>query len=271
MVEERITSTANPRVKAYAKLKTARDRRNSGLFLIEGRREVARALAAGITIETLLICPELLTKPLLAPPEIETVELAPEPMAKVAMRENPPGSIAVARQFDTRLASLKLTPSPLILIAEQVEKPGNLGAMMRTADAVGADAVVVADAATDVFNPNVVRASQGALFTVPLAVASSAAAIAWAAENEIVIVGGYPSARNELWNVKMTGPLALLIGAEDVGISSAWSNVATPVRIPMAGSADSLNASVSAAVLLFEAVRQRRTGLLPAREDISAT
>lgn len=271
MVEERITSTANPRVKAYAKLKTARDRRNSGLFLIEGRREVARALAAGVTIETLLICPELLSKPLLAPPDIETVELAPEPMAKVAIRENPPGSIAVARQFDTRLEGLKLGDSPLILIAEQVEKPGNLGAMMRTADAVGADAVIVADAATDVFNPNVVRASQGALFSVPLAVASSAAAIAWATKNKIVVVGGYPSARTEIWETPMTGPLALLVGAEDVGISAAWSNVAQPVRIPMAGAADSLNASVAAAILLFEAVRQRRSEQLPAGEDVPAT
>ncbi len=260
MVAERITSTANPRIKAFAKLKTARDRRTTGLFLIEGRREVARAIAAHVDIETLLLCPELLNGPLLVPPDIETVELAPDPMARVAMRENPPGSIAVARQFDTSLDQLALGSDPLLLIAERIEKPGNLGAMMRTADAVGVDAIVVADAITDIFNPNVVRASQGALFSVPIAVASSGAAIAWAAANSISIVGGYPSANTELWAVNMTGPTALLIGAEDVGISSVWSNVAMPVRIPMAGAADSLNASVSAAVLLFEAVRQRRAG-----------
>ena len=130
--------------------------------------------------------------------------------------------------------------------------------MMRTADAVGVDAIVVTDSVVDVFNPNVVRASQGALFTVPLAVTSSGAAIAWIAANSISVVGGYPAARNELWECRMTGPTAVLVGAEDVGISAAWSNVATPVRIPMAGAADSLNASVSAAILLFEAVRQRR-------------
>lgn len=258
MVAERITSTANPRVKAFAKLKTARERRSTGLFLVEGTREVARAIAAGVEIETLLVCHELLQEPFVAPPDIEAMELAPDPMAKVAMREHPPGTIAVARQFDTSLEHLELGPDPLILIAEQVEKPGNLGAMMRTADAVGVAAIVVADGVTDIFNPNVVRASQGALFSVPLAVTSSGAAIAWAAAKSISIIGGYPAANNELWEVKMTGPTAVLVGAEDVGISAAWSNVAAPVRIPMAGAADSLNASVSAAILLFEAVRQRR-------------
>jgi len=258
VVAERITSTANPRVKAFAKLKTARDRRSTGLFLIEGRREVARALAAGIEIETILLCPELLDKPLVVPREIETVELARDPITKVAIRANPPGAIAIARQFSTSLDHLQLGPDPLLLIAEQIEKPGNLGAMMRTADAVGVDAMVVADAVTDVFNPNVVKASQGALFSVPLAVASSGAAIAWTAANSIRVTGGYPAASGDLWESNMRGPTAVLVGAEDVGISAAWSNVAHPVRIPMAGAADSLNASVSAAVLLFEAVRQRR-------------
>ncbi len=258
MVADRITSTANQRVKAFAKLKTARERRTTGLFLVEGTREVARAIAAGVEIETLLVCPELLAEPFVAPHDIETVELAPEPMARVAMRDNPPGSIAVARQFDTSLEHLHLGPNALVLIAEQVEKPGNLGAMMRTGDAVGVDAIIVADGVTDVFNPNVVRASQGALFSVPLAVTHSGAAIAWAAANSIHVVGGYPSANNELWQVKMMGPTAILVGAEDVGISAAWANVVTPVRIPMAGAADSLNASVSAAILLFEAIRQRK-------------
>lgn len=258
MVAERITSTANPRVKALAKLKTSRERRSTGRFLIEGTREVARAMAAGVVIETLLICPELLREPFVAPREIEAVELGPDAIAKVAMRENPPGSIAVARQFDTTLENLDLGDDPLILIAEQVEKPGNLGAMMRTADAVGVDAIVVADGVTDIFNPNVVRSSQGALFSVPIAVTTSGAAMAWISENSIKVVGGYPAAPSDLWAVTMTGPTAVLVGAEAMGISSAWSNIATPVRIPMAGAADSLNASVSAAILLFEAVRQRR-------------
>ena len=129
---------------------------------------------------------------------------------------------------------------------------------MRTADAVGADAVVIADSATDIFNPNVVRASQGALFLVPLAIASTASTIEWTQTNQLQVIGGYPEATTELWDVDLSKSTAVLVGAEDVGISAAWNDVATQVRIPMAGSSDSLNASVSAALLLYEAVRQRR-------------
>jgi TrmH family RNA methyltransferase len=177
VVAERITSTANPRVKAFAKLNKARERQRTGLFLVEGYREIQRAVAAGVEVETLLVCPDLLTNE--AHPLVEgldaadSLDLDEAPFRKVAFRENPPGVIAVARQFDTVLTNLWLGDRPLILVIEQVEKPGNLGAMMRTADAVGVDAVIVADAATDVFNPNVVRASQGSLFSVPLAVATT--------------------------------------------------------------------------------------------------
>jgi TrmH family RNA methyltransferase len=262
VVAERITSTANPRVKAFAKLNKARERQRTGLFLVEGYREIQRAVAAGVEVETLLVCPDLLTNE--AHPLVEgldaadSLDLDEAPFRKVAFRENPPGVIAVARQFDTVLTNLWLGDRPLILVIEQVEKPGNLGAMMRTADAVGVDAVIVADAATDVFNPNVVRASQGSLFSVPLAVATTEEAVAWTQAKSIHVVGGYPAAPNELWQAKMTGPIAVLVGAEDVGISREWDGVAEPVRIPMAGAADSLNASVAAAILLFEATRQRR-------------
>jgi TrmH family RNA methyltransferase len=256
---DRISSTSNPRVKAFASLKKKRVRADTGLFLIEGSREVDRALHAGIEIESVLICRDLLDTPLPSLPDsVGVIELAEEPMGKVAIRQNPSGVIAVARQFDTRLERIDLGETPLILIAERVEKPGNLGAMMRTADAVGVEAVVIADSATDLFNPNVVRASQGALFLIPLAVATTAEAIDWVQARDIQVVGGYPDAPTEIWNVDMTGPTALLVGAEDVGIGAGWDAVATPARIPMAGSSDSLNASVSAAVLLYEAVRQRR-------------
>jgi TrmH family RNA methyltransferase len=264
VVTERITSASNPRVKAFAKLHKARERARTRLFLIEGHREIARAQAAGVAVETLLVCPGLLTdeaRSLADGFEADrSLELDEAPFRKVAFRENPPGLIGVARQFDITISSLRLGDSPLVLIVERVEKPGNLGAMMRTADAVGVDAVVVADAATDVFNPNVVRASQGSLFAVPLAVTTTAEAIAWTQQLSIHVVGGYPAAPNELWQAKMTGPLAVLVGAEDVGISAAWDGFAEPVRIPMAGAADSLNASVAAAILLFEAARQRRAG-----------
>jgi TrmH family RNA methyltransferase len=259
VVAERISSVANPRVKAFAQLKESRERLRTGRFLIEGEREVTRAIEADVEIEILLICPELLADPL---PEhsahIEILELTTAAIGKVARRQNPPGVIAIARQFDTTLDSLALSDDPLVLIAEGVEKPGNLGAMLRTADAVGVDAVVVAGAGTDVFNPNVVRASQGALFSVPIAAASAADTIVWVDQHRLTVVAGYPEADRELWEVQMVGPLAILVGAEDTGIDSLWDGVAAPVRIPMAGAADSLNASVSAAVLLFEAARQRR-------------
>ncbi len=252
-----ITSTDNPRIKAYAKLKTARERKRTGLFLIEGHREVARALQAEVDVDTILVCEELLREPTDTAGH-DVLEIGAGPMRKIAMRENPPGVVAVARQFGTYLSELRIGDEPLVLIAEEVEKPGNLGAMMRTCDAAGADALIAANPVTDIFNPNVVRASQGALFSVATAVADTAEVIAWCRQTGIMVVGGYPAASTELWDTPMTGGVALLVGAEDVGISAAWDGVASPVRIPMSGAADSLNASVSAALLLYEAKRQRR-------------
>lgn len=256
-----ISSPSNPRIKAFARLKKARARSETGLFLVEGEREVERAVAAGIDIKTLLICEELLSSPVpTVADSVEIVLTTQIPMSKVSLRQNPSGVIAVARRFPTNLKGLHLGATPLVLIAETVEKPGNLGAMMRTANAAGVDAVVVADAATDVFNPNVVRASQGAIFLVPLAVASTTETIEWARAGSLQVVGGYPEATVDLWDIDLTKPTAILVGAEDAGLSTAWADLATGVRIPMEGQADSLNASVSAALLLYEAVRQRRLG-----------
>jgi len=252
-----ITSTENPRIKAYAKLKTARERRKTGLFLIEGHREVQRALAAGVEIDVLIVCPALLGSGL-DPSDTETLEVAETPMRRIAIREHPPGVIAVARQFPIGLADLEVGASALLLIAEGMEKPGNIGAMMRTCDAAGAT-MIVTDGATDVYNPNVIRASQGSVFSIPLAVASAAETIEWCRERSVTVVGGYPTAGTELWDAPLNGSCAVVVGAEDVGISPIWDGITTPVRIPMAGTADSLNASVSAAILLFEAVRQRRS------------
>jgi TrmH family RNA methyltransferase len=259
VVTERISSPSNPRIKAFAGLKKARNRSATGLFLIEGEREVERAIAAGVALDTLLVCDDLVTRPLPdVADSVAVLQLTRQPMTKVSVRQNPAGVIAVARRFDSRLSDLSLGPRPLVLVAEAVEKPGNLGAMMRTAEAVGADAIVIADSTTDVFNPNVVRASQGALFMVPLAVASSREVVDWVEQNSLRLFGGYPEAVTEMWDVDMTGPTAIVVGAEDVGLSSVWDEIAAPVRIAMAGAADSLNASVSAALMLYEAVRQRR-------------
>jgi TrmH family RNA methyltransferase len=255
-----ITSTDNPRIKAIAKLKTARERKRTGLFLIEGHREVQRAITAGVVIETLILCAEILGDTEIDTTGCDTLDVSPAPMRRIAMRENPPGVVAVARQFETGLGELRLDDTSLLLIAESIEKPGNVGAMIRTCDGAGAG-LIVADAATDLFNPNVVRASQGSLFTVPIAAAGAEQVIDWLGANDVMVVGGYPDAGRDLWAVDMTGPTAVLVGAEDAGISSTWDGVAEPVRIPMAGMADSLNASVSAALLLYEAIRQRRATL----------
>jgi TrmH family RNA methyltransferase len=252
-----ITSTDNPRVKALAKLKNARERRRTGKFLIEGGREVARARQSGVAIELLLVCRELPGAIDPADAVAEVMEVGPGPMRKIAMRENPPGIVAVARQFDTALDRFQPGVAPLYLIAERVEKPGNLGAMLRTCDAAGADGLVVADQVADVFNPNVIRASQGALFSVPIAVTATEEAIAWCRRFGLNVVGGYPDATDSFWDVALTGPTAILVGAEDIGVSAAWQEIAQLVQIPMQGQADSLNASVAAALLLYEARRQR--------------
>lgn len=261
-----ITSPQNDRVKDLVRLRERRHRDRGGQFIIEGYREVRRAADAGVRMTTLFTCPSLFLGPnegsLIEELEgggVEVVELAEEPFRKVSYRDRPEGLLVVAPQFDTDLASLTPGPAPLLLVAESIEKPGNLGTMLRTADAVGADAVIVADATTDPFNPNVVRASTGTLFTVPLAVATTDQAIAWLVEGGVAILATTPDTDIELWDADLRGPVAMVIGAEQYGLSGAWLDAADlRVRIPMAGMADSLNAAMAAGVVLYEAVRQRR-------------
>ncbi len=255
-----IESPSNRRIIETARLKKRRTRDAEGRFLIEGTRETERAVEAGVSIKEIFLCPEF------APPA--TVSLATSfadsgarlttvstmAFEKITMRQNPDGIIAIASTWDTTVENLD---RDLILIAEAIEKPGNLGAMFRTADAAGAG-LLIADATVDPFNPNVVRASQGALFSVPFAVTDAASAVTWAHDHGTIIVAT-PGANTDYWDTDLSGPVSIVIGSEHAGISDAWLNTGTPVRIPMAGDADSLNASVSAAVLLYEAVRQGRT------------
>jgi TrmH family RNA methyltransferase len=258
--EVAITSPSNPRIRDLAALHKRRERKAQGRFLVEGTREITRGLEAEITFTEILACPDL------AGPAQEAVVtrssaagvpvtlVSERAFAKLSRRQNPDGVIGVAETFALDLASLEPAPD-LVLIAEAVEKPGNLGAMLRSADATGA-ALVATGAGVDVFNPNVVRASQGALFSVPLAVAAVPETVAWATEFETVVVAT-PDATLPHWAVDLTGTSAIVVGSEHAGVSAAWRDVGTPIRIPMAGPADSLNTSVAAAVLLYEAVRQR--------------
>lgn len=261
-----ITSLTNPRVKELVRLRDRRHRDNSSTFLIEGFRELSRAHTAGTRIETLYICPDLYlgsNEPeLVAAIEAagaEIVDLAEAPFRKASYRDRPEGLLAVARQFDTRLESLELSDEPLILVVEAIEKPGNLGTMLRTADAAGCDAVIVCDPTTDPFNPNVVRASTGTLFIVPLAIAGSSQTLAFLSQRGIVTVATTPDTLLVHTDADLTGPVAIAIGTEQYGLSDTWLNGADiSVRIPMAGRADSLNAAMAAGITLFEAVRQRR-------------
>ena len=254
-----IESPSNRRIIETARLKKRRTRDAEGRFLVEGTRETERAVEAGASITELFLCPES------APPAtvslagrigesgVRTTTVSGMAFEKLTMRQNPDGIIAVAA---TWVATVENLDRELILVAEAIEKPGNLGAMFRTADATGAG-LLIADAAVDPFNPNVVRASQGAIFSVPFAVTDAASAVSWAHEHGAMIVAT-PDATTEYWDTDLSGPVSIVIGSEHAGISDVWRNTGTPVHIPMAGDADSLNASVSAAILLYEAVRQNQ-------------
>jgi TrmH family RNA methyltransferase len=261
-----VTSSTNPGVKEVVKLRTARHRRDAGLFPVEGYREIKRALEGGINIEQVWACPELFLgeneEDLVDEAErrgAEIIEVTREPFEKMSYRDRPEGLLAVCSFYDTSIESIELSDAPLVLVVESIEKPGNLGTMLRAATAAGADAVVVADPTTDVYNPNVVRSSIGTCFLIPLAVASTEETIAWLRSKKLSVVVATPNATTSHWDATLADGTAIVIGSEQYGLSDRWlSEADTRVVIPMpGGSIDSLNAAASAAILLFEAVRQR--------------
>lgn len=257
-----ITSAANPRIKALARLRQRRQRDAERLFPIEGSRAVARALAAGWPLAEAFFAPELAgtaaeaTCDALRSSGVAVTDVGESAFRKIAYRRHPDGLLAVGHARDLHLGDVAIPATPLVLVVDGTEKPGNLGAMLRTADGGGVDVVIAADTATDPFNPNVVRASQGALFSVRLAVASPEEAAAWLDANEIDVLAAGPEDGSPPWRHDLTGGVALVVGAEHAGLSSAWAS-RPRLTIPMAGSADSLNVSAAAAVLIYEAVRQR--------------
>ena len=262
-----ISSLQNDRVKGLVKLRTRRERERRSAFLVEGHRELRRALAWRSHIQSVYCCPSLFSSGredgLLADLEgtVKAVEVSEGVFRKVSYRDQPEGLLAVLRQPSLRLADLGLGVSPLVLVVEAVEKPGNLGAMLRTAEAAGVDAVIVTDPTTDVFNPNVVRASLGSVFTVGVAVASGPRARQWLRQQGVRVIATGPAGNRLCWEVDLRGGVALVIGSERKGLSDLWmSGADQQVRIPMSGSVDSLNAGSAAAVMLFEARRQRSAG-----------
>ena len=257
-----ITSTANPRIKSLARLSDRSGRNATGRFPVEGARMVTRLIDAGWEIDEVVFAPVLATRDAydVAQRSAESgnavLEVGDAAFRKIAYRQHPDGILAVARRRSENLSDLTLGTDPLILVAEGIEKPGNLGAMLRSADGVGATAVIAADPATDVTNPNVVRASQGSLFTVPVAVADAATTRRHLTDAGVRLIAAHPTATAPPWEVDLTGPIGLVVGSEHEGLSAAWDGV-DQVAIPMRGAADSLNASTAAAVLLYEALRQR--------------
>ena len=275
---EKISSLQNPRVKQLVKLRDRRPRDEAGVFLVEGYREIRRALEKGVTLKELYFSSEWFlgeNEPALIEQAraagAQAVELSKEAFAKVAYRERPDGLLAVAPQWKRELRDLgeilerkaagsgdPALQAPFLVVVEAIEKPGNLGTILRSADAAGCDAVIVCDPVTDIFNPNVVRASTGVLFSVPLVVEESARVLAWLKERRIQTVATTPAAERIYSEVDLRGALAVVMGSEQYGLSEFWlKECDVPVRIPMAGQADSLNVAMATIITLFEAVRQR--------------
>lgn len=262
-----LSSLQNPRIKQLIHLRDRSERDKTGKFLIEGYRELLRAVDAGRIIEVLFICPALFLGSnedklisQIKKQGAEIISCSEQVFHKISYRDRPDGLIGLAPQKHLSLQHLEpLRDSPFLVIAEAIEKPGNLGTILRSSDAVGAHGLILCDRCTDIHNPNVVRASVGTLFTLPVVEAGGKETLEWLKKNHISILAATPSAEKEYTEVDMTGPVAIAVGTEQLGLSKLWMDQADlQVRIPMCGVADSLNVAMATTLLLYEVLRQRR-------------
>ena len=255
-----ITSTQNPKIKFLLALQQkSSERRKAGLFVVEGKRELRQCIEAGYEIESLYYCRSLFMDDMDASLLSVACEVTLPVYEKMAYRGSTEGVLAVARVKDRRLEDLNLPANPLIVVLESVEKPGNLGAVLRSADAAGVDAVIVCDPLTDLYNPNLIRSSLGAFFTVPTLAVSSKVCIEFLKSKGITVLTAQLQDSELYYDVDMCKGTAIVMGTESTGLTQQWRDAADAhIRIPMLGKIDSLNVSVSAAILMFEAVRQRR-------------
>ena len=263
MGENKISSLQNTKVKQLVALQQkSSERRKQGVFVVEGIRELQHCLNAGYTINSIFFCPELTDTGALSSllsESITSYEVTPEVYEKIAYRGSTEGVIATVQSKQLALKDLHLSKQPLLIVLESVEKPGNLGAILRSADAAGADAVIICDPLTDLYNPNLIRSSIGAIFSVPCISCSSDDCINFLKQNNINILTAQLQDSKLYYDTDMTCGTAIIMGTESTGLTDVWRKAADAhIRIPMLGQLDSLNVSVSAAILLFEAVRQRK-------------
>lgn len=259
---KQISSVQNPFIKSLVQLQEkAKTRKQTGTFLIEGQREISLALKGGYALQSILFVPEIIdynTIKNIINQDLEFIEISKEVYQKLAYRDTTEGVLAIAETKSLELADLKLSENPLILVAEAIEKPGNIGAILRTADAANIDAVIIANPKSDLYNPNVVRSSVGCLFTRQIATDSTENVIAFLKQKNINFYSATLQNSTAYHSQNYTSPTALIVGTEATGLTQAWREQSTSnIIIPMQGEIDSMNVSVAAAILLFEAKRQR--------------
>lgn len=266
-----ITSVQNPRIKDAARLRDRRQRNKQGRFLIDGARELDRAMQAGLELVDVFVCESLCqsveSKSVLARLSSDNLShdsrfniwhVTPQVFAKLAFGERAEGVVAVAATREKRLDDLELPAAPLVAVLAGVEKPGNIGAVLRSADGAGVDALIVADGGTDLYNPNTIRASLGTIFSIPVCTAQEEETLAWLRARGMRIFAARLDAALDYSTANFCGPTAIVLGSEASGLDSIWSvDDVVPIRLPMLGIADSLNVSATAAVLFYEALRQR--------------
>lgn len=260
-----ITSPSNPKIKEVIKLRKSGERQKQDLIVIEGLKEIDMAVQAGIMPQTLFYSPDYARENRLPATVMNQEELvvAAHVFDKISWREHPDGFLVLARPRYLELEDIKLSKDPLLVVLEGLEKPGNLGAILRTADAAGVDAVIISDPQTDIYNPNVIRASLGTVFSNQVVVADRDRVAEWLKSKKIKIYATTPAVDTYYTEAEFTMSSAILIGAEHEGLSRQWLKLADEkIRIPMQGKIDSLNASVSAAIVIFEAIRQRKSNII---------
>ena len=262
-MEEKIVSPSNPRIKNVLKLKEkSSERKQQDLIVVEGLREILMAKENGFDVKTLFVCDDIAGKKSkeLVSSAHHLVRISKEVFEKISYRENSDGLLALVTPKHLRLKDLKLSATPLLIVLEAVEKPGNLGAILRTADACGADAVIVCDAKTDIYNPNVIRSSIGCIFSKQVVAASSEEVLRFLKEKGVRSFAAALTAKNNYTQSDFSQAAAIVLGTEADGLSDLWLKSADEqIKIPMLGKTDSLNVSASCAVIVYEAVRQRTT------------